>query len=64
MRSALEEKWQTVLAETHEVWPSLVEYSGYLLNRCEVGHDGNTAYERLKLKVATVLGLESGELVH
>jgi len=64
MRSALEEKWKTVLSETHEVWPSLAEHAGYLLNRCEVGHDGKTAYERLKLKVATVLGLEFGELVH
>ena len=64
MRSALEEKWKTTLAEHHEIWASLVEYSGFLLNRCEVGHDGKTSYERSKKKVATVLGLEFGELIH
>ena len=64
MRSALEGRWQTTLSETHEVWPTLVDYTGYLLNRCEVGHDGKTAYERSTGKVATVLGLEYGELIH
>lgn len=46
MRSALEDKWETPLAEHREIWPSLVEYSDFFLNRCEVGHDGKTAYER------------------
>ena len=64
MRSALEEKWKAAISENHEIWASLVEYSGYLLNRCEVGHDGKTSYERSKRKVATVLGLEFGELIH
>ena len=35
----------------------------YLINRLEVGKDGKTAYERVKGKVASVLGLEFGEKV-
>ena len=41
----------------------MVEYASYLLNRCEVSHDGKTAYERLKGKSAKVLGVEFGETV-
>ena len=64
MRSALEARWKSTVAETHAIWPSLVGHAGFLLNRCEVGHDGKTAYERSKKKVATILGLEFGEIVH
>ena len=39
----------------------LPEYSVYLMNRLEVGKDGKTAYERVKGKKATVLGIEFGE---
>ena len=35
----------------------------YLINRLEVGKDGKTAYERVKGKVASVLGLEFGEIM-
>ena len=58
MRSALEARWKSKVAESHEVWPSLVSHASLLLNRCEVGHDGKTAYERSKKKIATILGLE------
>ena len=64
MRSALEARWQATVGETHAIWPPLVGHAGFLLNRCEVGHDGKTAYERSKKKVATILGLEFGEIVH
>jgi len=64
MRSALEARWNVTVGETHVVWPTLVVHAGLLLNRCEVGHDGKTAYERSKKKVATILGLEFGEIVH
>lgn len=64
MRSALQERWNSTLAETHEVCPSMVEYTSFLLNRCEVGHDGKTAYERSEKKVATVLDLAFAEIVH
>ena len=64
MRSALETRWKATVGETHVIWAMLVGYASFLLNRCEVGHDGKTAYERSKKKVATILGLEFGELIH
>ena len=39
------------------------DHAMYLINRLEVGKDGKTAYERVKGKVASVLGLEFGERV-
>ena len=39
----------------------LLEYAVYLMNRLEVGKDGKTAYERVRGKKATVLGIEFGE---
>ena len=64
MRSALEERIGIKLDMKDAIWPWLIEYAGYLINRFEVGHDGKTAYERLKGKKATVLGIEFGESVH
>ena len=63
LRLALEERWSTRLQEDHRIWAHLVEYSGFLRSRCEVGHDGKTAYERMKGKTAPVLGLEFMEIV-
>ena len=37
------------------------EYAAYLMNRLEVGKDGKVAYERVKGKKPTVLGIEFGE---
>ena len=37
------------------------EYAAYLVNRLEVGHDGKVAYERVKGKKPTILGVEFGE---
>ena len=39
------------------------EYVAYLLNRLEVGKDGKTAYERIKGKVGSVVGVEFVEKV-
>jgi hypothetical protein len=39
------------------------EYATYLLNRMVVGADGKVAYERIKGKKPTLLGLEFGEKV-
>ena len=39
------------------------EYAAYLLNRLEVGKDGKTAYERVKGKTGSVVGVEFGEEV-
>ena len=61
LRSAVEDRWGVQLDVGHAVWPWLVEYAGYLLTRCEVGHDGKTPYERLKGKKARLQGMEFGE---
>ena len=47
----------------HPIWPWIVEYSSFLLNRFEVGKDGKTAYERTRGKKAKVYGVEFGECV-
>ena len=61
MKLALEGRLgQKVDAEANVV-AFMAEYAGYLVNRLEVGKDGKTAYERVKGKSATVLGLEFGE---
>ena len=39
------------------------EYAAYLLNRLNVGEDGKVAYERVKGKKPTVLGVEFGEKI-
>ena len=39
------------------------EYAAYLVNRMNVGTDGKVAYERIKGKKPTVMGLEFGEKV-
>ena len=36
------------------------EYALYLMNRREVGKDGKVAYDRVKGKKPTVLGVDSG----
>jgi hypothetical protein len=61
MRSAIEERLKVKLSYEHAIWPWITEYSSYLMNRMEVGHDGKTAYERCKGKSAKVNGIEFGE---
>ena len=39
------------------------EYAAYLINRLRKGEDGKTAYERVKGKRPSVLGIEFGEKV-
>ena len=39
------------------------EYAAYLLNRLKIGADGKCAYQRIKGKSPTVLGVEFGEKV-
>ena len=63
MRSALEDKLGVKGDGGHSVWPWLVEYAAFLLNRGEVSHDGKTAYERCKAKRGRMPGLEFGEKV-
>ena len=44
--TASENRWRSTLPDTRAIWPWLVEYAAYLLNRCSVGSTGKTAYER------------------
>ena len=63
LASALENRWEREIPVKHAIWPWLTEYSGLLLNRCNVGSDGKTAYERNKGKAAHFSDHEFGELV-
>ena len=63
MSSALEGRWKSDIPVKHAIWPWLVEYASYLLNRCGVGSDGKTAYERIKGKAAHFADHEFGEIL-
>ena len=63
LRSALEDRIGAKIDGEHGIWPWVVEYAAFLLNRGEVGHDGKTAYERCKAKRGKLPGLEFGEKV-
>ena len=60
-KSQLDDRYKVHIAVEHPIVAWLCEHTAYLLNRLEVGHDGKTAYERMKGKHATVLGVEFGE---
>ena len=47
----------------HPVTAWLAEYAAVLINMCEVGKDGRTAYERSTGKTAKLNGIEFGEKV-
>ena len=64
MKLAMEKRWKVTIPSSHPLLAWAAEYAGFLLNRFEVGHDGRTAYERLKGKKSTTLGVEFGEAVH
>ena len=64
LKLALEKRWNVEIPSSHPVVPWVVEYASYLLNRYEVGHDGKTAYERLKGKSSKGWGIEFGEGLH
>ena len=49
--------------EAEPIVTYIPDHAMYLINRLKVGKDGKTAYERVKGKVASVLGLEFGEKV-
>ena len=64
MKDALESRWKTEIPDNHPVLTWMVEHASYLGNRFLVGRDGKTAYERLKIKPAKMMGIEFGEGVH
>jgi len=61
MKLALEGRLGMKVDAEANVVAFMADYAAYLVNRLEVGKDGKTAYERVKGKSATVLGLEFGE---
>ena len=61
MLIAFEDRVQMKLSPKEPVVQFLPEYAAYLMSRLEVGKDGKTAYERVKGKAGSVLGLEFGE---
>ena len=61
IKLALERRYKVELPVQHPLLAWAVEYAGVVLNRCEVGHDGRTAYERLKGKKVRMPGLEFAE---
>ena len=63
IKLALETRWGAEIPVEHPILAWAVEYASFLLNRYEVGHDGKTAYERLKRKRAVTMGYEFGEKV-
>ena len=60
---ALQARLGATVAATEPIVTYIPDHAMYLINRLEVGKDGKTAYERVKGKVASVLGLEFGEKV-
>ena len=54
---SLERNWGFQIDAREPILTYLPEYAAYLLNRLEIGKDGETAYERCKGKKATVLGI-------
>ena len=64
IKLAFESHTGTKVPSDHNIVPWIIEYAGVLLNRCSVGEDGKTGYERLKGKAASMPGLEFGERVH
>ena len=63
LKDALECRWGLKIPAAHRVVPWLMEYAAVLLNRCEVGRDGRTSYERMKGKQAKIMGTEFGEAI-
>ena len=57
--SALGSRWKGTIPDRRSIWPWLVEYASYLLNRCNVGADGKTAYERCRGKARTLRTMSS-----
>ena len=59
----LEERLGRHLDARERIVAFIPEYAAYLMNRLFVGEDGKVAYERVKGKKPSVLGIEFGEKV-
>lgn len=61
---ALEKRRGVEMSVDNPLVDWVVGYSTHLLNRCEVGHDGETACGRLQGTRAHLAGVEFGEASH
>ena len=63
LKMSLERRVKGRLANDHPVMAWLVEHAAYMLNRCQLGTDGRTAYGRLHGKESTARLCEFGERI-
>jgi hypothetical protein len=63
LKIALEERLGVEIDESHRVVAGLVDRAASLVNRCQVGSDGETACERVRGRRAKAAGFEFGEKV-
>ena len=63
LKLALQSRIGETISSDHNIVPWIAEYAALLLNRSQVGKDGETAYERLKGKPCSLPGLQFGEQI-
>jgi hypothetical protein len=61
IRLALERRYGVSIPAEHPLMAWAVEFAAVVLNRMEIGHDGKTAYQRLKGKRCNMPGIEFAE---
>ena len=61
IKLAFESQVGMEIPSDHNLIPWIIEYDAVSINRGQLSSDGKTAYERLKGKPASLLGLELGE---
>jgi hypothetical protein len=61
IRLALERRYGVSIPAEHPLMAWAVEFAAVVLNRVEIGHDGKTAYQRLKGKRCNMPGIEFAE---
>ena len=61
LKSAIDRKTGTRLKANDAIMTWMVEHAGMIINRCRIGIDGLTAYERLKGKLNKKKFMEFGE---
>jgi hypothetical protein len=63
MKLSVQRRYSCNIREDHPIWPWLVMYAALLLNLCDVGEDGRTAYERRKGRKFKKVLPEFGECI-
>ena len=64
LKDALETNYEFKIPSDHPILPWLVSFASSMLNRCEIGIDGRTSYERLKGKRYLKALPQIGEFVY